>query len=147
MSALRQGGGDGLIVAVVGALDPEEARELARLRHSGITGVAVLLDVDTWDGDAPGSAENLQAVADRAGRLWAGAIVRLPAGVSIASVWPDAASRGRYSPHAEVRHEALDSGRGGDVHLGHPALPALRGRPLVLELDSAWCWRCWPPAC
>jgi hypothetical protein len=96
VSALRQGGGDGLIVAVVGALDPEEARELARLRHSGITGVAVLLDVDTWDGDAPGSAENLQAVETvLAGYGWR--IVRLPAGVSIASVWPDAASRGRYS--------------------------------------------------
>lgn len=96
VSALRQGGGDGLIVAVVGALDPEEARELARLRHSGITGVAVLLDVDTWDGDAPGSAESLQAVETvLAGYGWR--IVRLPAGVSIASVWPDAASRGRYS--------------------------------------------------
>ncbi|GGP07979.1 DUF58 domain-containing protein [Nonomuraea glycinis] len=96
VSALRQGGGDGLIVAVVGALDPEEARELARLRHSGITGVAVLLDVDTWDGEAPGSAENLRAVETvLAGYGWR--IVRLPAGVSIASVWPDAASRGRYS--------------------------------------------------
>ncbi|MGN9780163.1 DUF58 domain-containing protein [Nonomuraea sp. ZG12] len=96
VSALRQGGGDGLIVAVVGALDPEEARELARLRHSGITGVAVLLDVDTWDGGAPGSAENLQAVETvLAGYGWR--IVRLSAGVSIASVWPDAASRGRYS--------------------------------------------------
>jgi uncharacterized protein (DUF58 family) len=96
VSALRQGGGDGLIVAVVGALDPEEARELARLRHSGITGVAVLLDVDTWEGEAPGSAENLRAVETvLAGYGWR--IVRLPAGVSIASVWPDAASRGRYS--------------------------------------------------
>ncbi|WP_336209114.1 DUF58 domain-containing protein [Nonomuraea sp. LPB2021202275-12-8] len=96
VSALRQGGGDGLIVAVVGALDPEEARELARLRHSGITGVAVLLDVDTWDGETQDSAENAQAVQTvLAGYGWR--IVRLPAGVSIASVWQDAASRGRYA--------------------------------------------------
>ncbi|GAA1643610.1 DUF58 domain-containing protein [Nonomuraea maheshkhaliensis] len=82
VSALRQGGGDGLIVAVLGALDPEEARDLARLRHSGITGVA--------------AAENQQAVETvLAGYGWR--IVRLPAGTSIASVWQDAASRDRYT--------------------------------------------------
>jgi uncharacterized protein (DUF58 family) len=96
VSALRQGGGDGLIVAVLGALDAEEARELARLRHSGITAVAVLLDVDTWDGGEPGSAEGYQAVQTvLAGYGWR--IVRLPAGTSIASVWQDAANRDRYA--------------------------------------------------
>ncbi|MFD1540066.1 DUF58 domain-containing protein [Nonomuraea guangzhouensis] len=96
VSALRQGGGDGLIVAVLGSLDPEEARELARLRHSGITGVAVLLDVGTWDGGEPGSTENYEAVQGvLAGYGWR--IVRLPAGVSVASVWQDAANRGRYA--------------------------------------------------
>ncbi len=97
VSALRQGGGDGLIVAVLGELDPEEARELARLRHSGITGVAVLLDVGTWEsGGGQAAAENQQAVETvLAGYGWR--IVRLPAGTSIASVWQDAASRGRYT--------------------------------------------------
>jgi uncharacterized protein (DUF58 family) len=96
VSALRQGGGDGLIVAVLGDLDPEEARELARLRHSGITGVAVMLDVSTWDGGDRAAAENHQAVqAVLAGYGWR--IVRLPAGTSIASVWQDAANRGRYA--------------------------------------------------
>jgi uncharacterized protein (DUF58 family) len=96
VSALRQGGGDGLIVAVLGSLDPEEARELARLRHGGITGVAVLLDVSTWDGGEPGSTENYEAVQGvLAGYGWR--IVRLPAGVSVASVWQDAANRGRYA--------------------------------------------------
>ncbi|NUP76726.1 MAG: DUF58 domain-containing protein [Nonomuraea sp.] len=95
VSALRQGGGDGLIVAVLGALDPEEARELARLRHSGITGVAVLLDVGTWEGGR-GSLEGYDSVqAVLAGYGWR--IVRLPAGTSIASVWQDAANRGRYA--------------------------------------------------
>ncbi|MEU8322739.1 DUF58 domain-containing protein [Nonomuraea sp. NPDC048881] len=96
VSALRQGGGDGLIVAVLGALDPEEARELARLRHSGVTGVAVLLDAGTWEGAGRGSHENFDAVQGvLAGYGWR--IVRLPAGTSIASVWPDAANRGRYA--------------------------------------------------
>jgi uncharacterized protein (DUF58 family) len=96
VSALRQGGGDGLIVAVLGSLDPEEARDLARLRHSGITAVAVLLDVSTWEGGDRAAAESHQAVqAVLAGYGWR--IVRLPAGTSIASVWQDAASRGRYA--------------------------------------------------
>ncbi|GAA3556082.1 DUF58 domain-containing protein [Nonomuraea rosea] len=96
VSALRQGGGDGLIVAVLGSLDPEEARELARLRHSGITAVAVLLDVSTWEGGDSAAAESHQAVqAVLAGYGWR--IVRLPAGTSIASVWQNAASRGRYA--------------------------------------------------
>ncbi|MEV0202778.1 DUF58 domain-containing protein [Nonomuraea sp. NPDC050691] len=96
VSALRQGGGDGLVVAVLGSLDPEEARELGRVRHSGITGVAVLLDVDTWDGSEPGSNEDYQAVqAVLSGYGWR--IVRLPAGTSIASVWQAAGNRGRYA--------------------------------------------------
>jgi uncharacterized protein (DUF58 family) len=96
VSALRQGGGDGLIVAVLGDLDPEEARELARLRHSGITAVAVMLDVSTWDGGDRVAAENHQAVQTvLAGYGWR--IVRLPAGTSIASVWQNAANRGRYA--------------------------------------------------
>ncbi len=95
ITALRQGGGDGLIVAVLGALDPDEARELARLRHSGITGVAVLLDVDSWEGADPGtSAAHLAVEAVLAGYGWR--IVRLPVGVSVASVWQHAASRGRF---------------------------------------------------
>ncbi|MEU8248990.1 DUF58 domain-containing protein [Nonomuraea sp. NPDC048916] len=96
LTALRQGGGDGLVVAVLGSLEPEEARELARIRHSGMTGVAVLLDVHTWDGTEPGSSEEYQAVQGvLAGYGWR--IVRLPAGTSIASVWQDAANRGRYA--------------------------------------------------
>ncbi|MET7326943.1 DUF58 domain-containing protein [Nonomuraea sp. NPDC005650] len=96
VSALRQGGGDGLIVAVLGDLDPEEARELARLRHSGITAVAVMLDVSTWDGGDRVAAENHQAVQTvLAGYGWR--IVRLPAGTSIASVWQNAANRDRFA--------------------------------------------------
>ncbi|NUT44024.1 MAG: DUF58 domain-containing protein [Thermoactinospora sp.] len=96
ISALRQDGGDGLIVAVLGSLDPEEARDLAKLRHGGVTGVAVLLDVESWDVRSYGSAENYQTVTNlMAGFGWR--IVRLPAGASIASVWPDAANKNRFT--------------------------------------------------
>ncbi|MEV0584820.1 DUF58 domain-containing protein [Nonomuraea sp. NPDC050310] len=96
VNALRQGGGDGLIVAVLGALEVEEARELAKLRHGGVTGVAVLLDVDSWDVREYGSADQYQtAQGILAGFGWR--IVRLPAGASIATVWPDAANKGRFT--------------------------------------------------
>ncbi|MEU6997727.1 DUF58 domain-containing protein [Nonomuraea sp. NPDC046570] len=96
ITALRQGGGDGLIVAVLGAMEPEEARELARLRHGSVTGVAVLLDVESWDVGDEGSAERHEAVrAVLAGSGWR--IVRLPAGSSIASVWAEAAGKGRFA--------------------------------------------------
>ncbi|MFI7613043.1 DUF58 domain-containing protein [Nonomuraea terrae] len=95
VAALRQGGGEGLIVAVLGAIDAEQAQELARLRHSGITGVAVMLDVSTWEGSDRSAQENFEAAQTiLAGYGWR--IVRLPAGVSLASVWQDAANPGRY---------------------------------------------------
>jgi uncharacterized protein (DUF58 family) len=96
ISALRQGGGDGLIVAVLGGIDLEQAQELARLRHGNVTGVAVMLDVAGWERPELGDNEEYQAAqAVLAGMGWR--VVRLPAGASIASVWPDAAQRGRFA--------------------------------------------------
>ncbi|MFC7107398.1 hypothetical protein ACFQQB_47595 [Nonomuraea rubra] len=58
--------------------------------------MAVLLDVSTWEGRDRAAEENHQAVQTvLAGYGWR--IVNLPAGTSIASVWQDAANRGRYA--------------------------------------------------
>jgi len=46
--ALRRGGGDGLLVAVLGSLDVDECTAMARLRHGTTTAIGVLLDVATW---------------------------------------------------------------------------------------------------
>ncbi|TQS30992.1 DUF58 domain-containing protein [Microbispora sp. KK1-11] len=96
VGALRQGGGEGLIIAVLGALDQEEARALAQLRRSGVTAVAVLLDLASWD-RASGNGASWDAVADenaRAARsVLTGAgwrVLDLPAGASLAGVWPEA---------------------------------------------------------
>ena len=51
-SSLRRGGGDGLLVAVLGTVDPEETRLLSRLRHGSTTAVGVLLDTPTWGSSA-----------------------------------------------------------------------------------------------
>ncbi|MFF3664754.1 DUF58 domain-containing protein [Microtetraspora malaysiensis] len=87
VGALRQGSGEGLIVAVLGALDAGEAQALARLRHSGVTGVAVMLDVTTWDSAPDESFEAARSVLSRAG--WR--VLRLPSGTSLADIWPEAA--------------------------------------------------------
>ncbi|WP_067186451.1 DUF58 domain-containing protein [Microtetraspora niveoalba] len=87
VGALRQGGGEGLIVAVLGALDLEEAQTLARLRHTGVTGVAVMLDVSSWDSAPDESFEAAQAVLTASG--WR--VLPLSSGTSLASVWPEAA--------------------------------------------------------
>ncbi|MDH2428622.1 DUF58 domain-containing protein [Sphaerisporangium sp. TRM90804] len=99
VSALRQGGGDGLIVAVVGELDAAEAHALARLRNGGVTGVAVVLDVATWQhvpAHHAGGDESFEtARAVLAGAGWR--VVRLPAGTSLASVWQEAARNERFT--------------------------------------------------
>ncbi|MGV9778694.1 DUF58 domain-containing protein [Streptosporangium sp. NPDC003464] len=96
IGALRQGGGDGLIVAVLGGVDVEQAQALARLRHGNVTAVAVMLDVAGWERPELGRNEEYQATqAILAGAGWR--IVRLPPGASIASVWQGAAQRGRYA--------------------------------------------------
>ncbi|GLW12167.1 membrane protein [Microtetraspora sp. NBRC 13810] len=89
VAALRQGGGDGLIVAVLGAVDPEEARTLARVRRGNMTGIAVLLDTVAWD--RPELAEGEQFQQTRTVLAAAGwRVVRLPAATSPAAVWQDA---------------------------------------------------------
>ncbi|MBB2746105.1 UNVERIFIED_ORG: uncharacterized protein (DUF58 family) [Microbispora rosea subsp. rosea] len=99
VGALRQGGGEGLIIAVLGALDPEEARALAQLRRSGVTAVAVLLDLASWD-RASGNGASWDAVADEKARaarsVLTGAgwrVLDLPAGASLAGVWPEAGNK------------------------------------------------------
>ncbi|MCG5212413.1 DUF58 domain-containing protein [Streptosporangium sp. KLBMP 9127] len=92
ITALRQGGGDGLIVAVLGAIGVEEATALARLRHGSVTGVAVLLDTVAWESPELAEAEEFQqARGVLIGSGWR--VLRLPAGASIASVWHHAAQR------------------------------------------------------
>ncbi len=90
-AALRRGGGDGLLVAVLGSLDPEETRLLSRLRHGTTTAVAIVLDTPTWSvaarsratpADIAASVELLRASGWR--------VLRVKAGDSLADRWVDA---------------------------------------------------------
>jgi uncharacterized protein (DUF58 family) len=98
-SALRRGGGDGLLVAVLGALDLEETRTLARLRHGTTSAIAVVLDAATWNvvpargrvspTDVAGSIDLLRASGWR--------VLRVKAGDSLPERWGEA---GRHASAA-----------------------------------------------
>ena len=90
-TVLRRGGGDGLLVVVLGSIDPEEVRLFTRLRHGSTVAVAVLLDTATWSSgrrigyDYDGATALLRASGWR--------VVRGHAGETIADVWPEAGRR------------------------------------------------------
>ncbi|MDQ1619183.1 MAG: hypothetical protein QOE19_1752 [Actinomycetota bacterium] len=101
-TTLRRGGGDGLLIAVLGSIDPEEARLFAQLRHGSTVAVAVLLDTSTWMSrrgreprhDYDGSAALLRASGWR--------VVQARAGDSIAGLWPEAGRRQHDSELVQV---------------------------------------------
>jgi uncharacterized protein (DUF58 family) len=106
MGAALRRSGDTLVVAVLGAVTPEEASELARVRHGSAAAVCVLLDVSTWTHlPAKVRAEATRAYDDVATLLtqsgWR--VVRARAGDDLPEVWPGAA-RGMQElriPHVE----------------------------------------------
>ena len=94
---LRRGGTGGVLVAVLGTLDVEDAERLARLRSGGPGCVAVLLDTDSWAPSTAGTRAAAVAQHDAAAALLSGAgwrVLPVRHGTTLASVWPLAAGRG-----------------------------------------------------
>jgi uncharacterized protein (DUF58 family) len=87
---------DGILVAVLGALDLEDAERLARLRVGAGTCIAVLLDAPTWAPTSPRHRSDVGASPDRVAGLLAAAgwrVLPVTHGVPLASVWPQAGRR------------------------------------------------------
>jgi uncharacterized protein (DUF58 family) len=99
-SALRRAGTDGLLVAVLGRVDPSQAQQLAQLRRGATVAVAVLLDTARW---APvRSAAVAGAARDHSGatRLLRAAgwrVVEAGPQDTIAQVWPRATAEGQLA--------------------------------------------------
>ena len=96
-SALRRGGTGGVLVAVLGTVDPEETRLLARLRHGSTAAVAIALDTATWTG-ARASADRTAfdgSVALLEASGWR--VVTVRAGDALPDLW-EGASRHRVAP-------------------------------------------------
>jgi uncharacterized protein (DUF58 family) len=91
--SLRRGGGDGLVVAVLGNLPADEAQHLARVRHGSTSGVCVLLDAQTWSRAGaqrrrsdPTTFAGSLAILRRSG--WR--VLEASAGDTMAALWPQA---------------------------------------------------------
>jgi hypothetical protein len=98
VAPLLRRGGDGLLVAILGAVDLDQAAELARLAHA-TTAVALVLDVAAW---TPGvrypergatAGEQGAMLLQRSG--WR--VVRVRAGDSVATIWPQVARHSSFS--------------------------------------------------
>jgi uncharacterized protein (DUF58 family) len=96
IEAMRRGGGEGLLIAVLGAIDVDEAEQLARLRqHGATTGIALMLDPSTWVTTVPrqralsGADERAEARAVLSGAGWR--ILEARYGDDLADVWQRAA--------------------------------------------------------
>ncbi|MDT7551362.1 MAG: hypothetical protein QOE84_3756 [Actinomycetota bacterium] len=89
-------GVDGILVAVLGVLDLEDAERLARLRVGAGTCIAVLLDAPSWAPTSPRHRSDVGASPDRVAGLLAAAgwrVLPVTHGVPLASVWPQAGRR------------------------------------------------------
>ncbi|MCW2714279.1 MAG: hypothetical protein JWN88_1326 [Frankiales bacterium] len=100
---LRRDGLGGVLLAVLGALDVEQAERLARMRTGSRVCVAVTMDTDSW---APGGSRTRADALQRQARveaLLAAAgwrVVPATHGTSLPAVWPLA--RGRTAPAAPL---------------------------------------------
>ncbi|HVM27021.1 MAG TPA: DUF58 domain-containing protein [Mycobacteriales bacterium] len=108
---LRRTGG-GVLVAVLGDLDPAQAERLARGRSSP-GGVVVLVDTESWSSR---SASARSAAADRhaasaavlTGAGWR--VLPVQHGTTLPSVWPLAARRGGGRPAVGFRPSIVPAG-------------------------------------
>lgn len=91
VAALRRGGGEGLLIAVLGAIGVDEAEQLARLRHHGATtGIALLMDTATWTTLAPRRREVLGAAYEQTRDVLRGAgwrVIEVRYGADLAALW------------------------------------------------------------
>ena len=93
---LRRGGIGGVLIAVLGALDLEDAQALARLRTGAMVCVAVVQDADSWAPVSPRTREAARREHEQVVTLLKGAgwrVLPVTHGTTLASVWPLAGGR------------------------------------------------------
>jgi len=99
ITAIRRGGGEEMIVAIIGPLNSEDAQVLARAAHGGPSvGVAVVLDTARWTVLAPRAAQAAQEAHHQTCEVLAAAgwrVLPVQAGASIADLWPSAGTGAR----------------------------------------------------
>jgi uncharacterized protein (DUF58 family) len=96
ITSIRRGGGEEMLIAIVGPLSSEDAQTLARAAHGGPSvGVAVVLDTASWTALAPRAVAAAQEAHRRTCEVLAAAgwrVLPARAGESLADLWPAAGS-------------------------------------------------------
>ncbi len=110
--ALRDSGGEGLFVAILGHLSPEEAEDLVRLRHGANAAIAVLVHTTAWSLRSAVRQQAETELFDANVRLlrnggWRVLPVRL--GDSLPALWPLAGKSG-YDGGPAVRPAGKEVG-------------------------------------
>jgi uncharacterized protein (DUF58 family) len=94
MSTVRRQGTEGLLVAIVGALSPDDAESLARMRSGGASvGIALVLHTDSWVTQSPQSAEESAQAHRQTCQLLAQSgwrTIEVHRGDALAQLWPQA---------------------------------------------------------
>ena len=94
VTSIRRGGGEEMLVAVVGPLSSEDAQTLSRTAHGGPSiGVALVMDTASWTTLAPRAAAAAQQAYETTCDVLAGAgwrVLPVTAGASLAELWPSA---------------------------------------------------------
>ena len=104
LAGIRRGGGEGLVIAVLGSLSDGDLATLARFRQHASTCVAIVLDTASWSssGLTNGSSSRLasglptstrnhaQSCAHLAASGWK--VMSAPAGTDLRTLWSTAAN-------------------------------------------------------
>jgi uncharacterized protein (DUF58 family) len=96
VGVLSKAGGDGLVVALLGEVGPDDVYPLAALTRGGTAGVALLLRTPTWTALPPRRAAQVDtAAADAVSRLEGGgwSALRVDAGTSVPAAWQQLVTR------------------------------------------------------
>jgi uncharacterized protein (DUF58 family) len=91
---LNRGGGEGLIVAVLGTMTAEDTLAIGRLRHSAAACVAILVDTASWTVLSARTKAETSAALDASAALLRQAgwrVLVAEHGTTLASMWPQAA--------------------------------------------------------
>jgi uncharacterized protein (DUF58 family) len=93
---LRRNGTGGVLIAVLGALDLEDAEQLARLRTGSTVCVGVVLDADSWAPTSPRAREAAVQQHEQVVHLLQASgwrVLPITHGTTLASLWPLAGGR------------------------------------------------------
>lgn len=95
LGSVRRGGGEGLVIAILGALTDADVEALTRFRHHAAACIAILLDTATWTlSNAPsGPRGHTQTAGLLSGAGWR--VVSAPARSDLRTLWRGAAATNR----------------------------------------------------